>query len=204
MYKGKTKLEDIAALLLQFRTYEIAITADIEKAYHTIQLIEKDRDYCRFIWLKDYNKPPDKDNIEIQRFCRIAFGLILSQFMLNAIRKHHIACHPSPFTEELQNDFYVDNLLSGTSNVHTAKIFYDTAVQIFVQCSMNLRCWATNSPIPRQHFDPEKQDTATVVGTLVLKWDTERDQLYLPHNRIDPNITPSLRAIFKQPAYTIR
>ena len=36
--------------LLRFRSYMVALTADIEKAFHQIEVKEADRDFLRFLW----------------------------------------------------------------------------------------------------------------------------------------------------------
>ena len=36
--------------LLRFRSYTVALTADLEKAFHQIEIKEADRDFLRFLW----------------------------------------------------------------------------------------------------------------------------------------------------------
>lgn len=74
LLKGRTFLEDLAAILLRFRTYEITLVADIEKAYLQIGLHESDRDAVRLLWLKNVNEPPSKENIIELRHARVPFG----------------------------------------------------------------------------------------------------------------------------------
>ncbi|XP_032781178.1 uncharacterized protein LOC116919308 [Daphnia magna] len=50
---GPPLQNDMSAILLRFRVHPIGLTADIEKAFHQVGLHEQDRDFMRFLWLKD-------------------------------------------------------------------------------------------------------------------------------------------------------
>ncbi|XP_045772950.1 uncharacterized protein LOC123872613 [Maniola jurtina] len=63
LYCGPLMLEDLTCILIRFRSHNIALSADVEKAFLQIGLHEKDCDVTRFIWLKDVEKPPHVDNI---------------------------------------------------------------------------------------------------------------------------------------------
>jgi len=65
---------------------------------------------------------------------------------------------------------------------------------------MNLRCWATNSPIVRQHFAPSKAEKGKIIGVLGLKWDMEADTLHLPQIAQEKTSISTLRIILKQTA----
>ena len=62
LYWGPVTLEDLCGLLLRFRTHEVALVADIEKAFLQIGLQPPERDVTRIIWLKDPTKPISKEN----------------------------------------------------------------------------------------------------------------------------------------------
>ena len=90
LYRGPVILEDLCGLLLRFRTYKVALTADIEKAFLQLGLQPADRDVTRFLWLKDPTKPLSKVNLQIYRFTRVPFGVISSPFLLGATILHHL------------------------------------------------------------------------------------------------------------------
>ena len=60
LYKGPSLTPSLYDLLIKFRLYPIAITADIEKAYLQINVDQKHRDLLRFLWYKDvFNENPE-------------------------------------------------------------------------------------------------------------------------------------------------
>ena len=131
IYKGRVLLEDLVGILFRFRSHKISLIADIEKAYLQIGLKPEDRDYVRFLWLKDIAAPLDFNNLRHLRFMHIAFGIIASQFILTAVVLHHITRNPSPFSEKLKQDFYADNLISGCETEEEVMQFFNTAIAIF-------------------------------------------------------------------------
>ena len=60
-------------IILRFRLFPIAITADIEKAFLHIGIKETDRDYLRFLWVDDILKENPK--IIRNRFARVVFKI---------------------------------------------------------------------------------------------------------------------------------
>ena len=67
-------LKDLCGLLMRFRLHQIAMVADIEKAFIQIGLQSNQRDVTRFIWMRDYEEArADDDNIQEYRFCCVLF-----------------------------------------------------------------------------------------------------------------------------------
>ena len=89
LYTGPCLNPELYKLLLQFRIYPIAITADIEKTYLQINVEKKDRDYLRFLWFKNLFTDQETQICKY-RFTRVIFGATCSQFLLNATVNNHI------------------------------------------------------------------------------------------------------------------
>ncbi|XP_047995284.1 uncharacterized protein LOC125233345 [Leguminivora glycinivorella] len=193
LYRGPIMLEDLTGLLIKFRCHQIALTADVEKAFLQIGLNENDRDVTRFLWLKDINKPVSMDNLIAYRFTRVPFGIISSPYLLNATIKHHLSRSTSEQIKNLANDIYVDNLLTGVNNIKEATQLYNDCKMTFKQISMNIREWNSNCKELGKAI-PEINNKGTV-KTLGLDWNLCEDTLKL---RTKPaNNTFTKRGILK-------
>ena len=139
IHRGPLLLENLCGLLMEFRFHPIVILADIERAFLELGLNEEDRNYVRFLWINEDN------SIVAFRFKRVPFGVIASPFLLNAVVKTHIEKSSSPITSKLKDKWYVDNLITESSNEKEALEIYKHAKKIFHDASMNLRHWTSNS-----------------------------------------------------------
>ena len=64
--------QKIFDLLVRFRSYPIAMTADIEKAFLMVAVEEGDRDALRFLWVNSIEE--EDPTIRPLRFTRVVFG----------------------------------------------------------------------------------------------------------------------------------
>ena len=124
LYRGPVMLQDLCGLLLRFRLRKVGIVADIEKAFLQIGLQEKDRDATRFFWLKDINTPILENNIQVYRFCRVPFGVISSPFLLASTIDYHLSTYQSDTAENIRNNIYVDNVITGVDSLADAEMMY--------------------------------------------------------------------------------
>ncbi len=83
----------ILDILIHFRSYKVALVADVEKAFLMIALDEKDRNVLRFIWVDDVTK--GNPELRVYRFARVVFGVSCSPFLLNATIRYHDSWTPT-------------------------------------------------------------------------------------------------------------
>lgn len=112
--KGLNLMPHLFDIVIKFRGYPIAVVADIEKAFHQIQINTDDRRMLSFLWIDDIEK--DCPEIKQFQFRRHVFGLISSSAILASTINHHLAKYeesePS-VTPLLSSSFYVDDLSGG-------------------------------------------------------------------------------------------
>jgi hypothetical protein len=114
LHVGPSLMPLLFDILLRFRENSVVLIGDIEKAFLNVEVDKEDRDYLRFLWVKDVVSG-DLD-IVVYRFCRVVFGLNASPFLLNATLRHHIeqSAESDPtFVQKMKDGFYVDDLVSG-------------------------------------------------------------------------------------------
>ncbi|XP_064467442.1 uncharacterized protein LOC135378355 [Ornithodoros turicata] len=106
---------DLLSTLLRFRLNNVALVADIEKAFLQVAVRGEDRDALRFLW---FEQPPTSSDclppICEWRMTRVPFGTSASSFLLGATMLHHLRNVSGPEQEVAQmmaDSFYVDDLL---------------------------------------------------------------------------------------------
>uniref|UniRef100_A0A183VDV5 Reverse transcriptase domain-containing protein n=1 Tax=Toxocara canis TaxID=6265 RepID=A0A183VDV5_TOXCA len=164
---------------LRFRQGEIALTADIEKAFLQLELQEPDRDACRFLWLRN----PDDSDIQVDRklqtyrFCRVPFGVVSSPFLLAAVLKTHL----KGYTEEkaIAKNLYVDNIFVSAENSKEAERMYKRIKDIFNEASMNVREFASNDKRVTSSIKEEDRHKEQIIKILGMKWDTTTDEMII-------------------------
>ena len=140
MEVGPCLLSNLTEILLRFRRWQIALTSDIEKAFLQIGVKKDDCDVHRFLW--DVN-----GTTKLMRFTRVPFGNCSSPFLLNATVQFHLSGFPeSRVVEELNENMYVDDFLSGADSVEECCTMVRDAISIMSKASMPLVKWGSNSP----------------------------------------------------------
>ena len=64
--------DTLPCVLIRFRTYRIALIADVEKAFLMVSVCKEDRNTLRFLWVDDVEK--SSPVIQEMRFTRVVFG----------------------------------------------------------------------------------------------------------------------------------
>jgi hypothetical protein len=168
LHQGPCLLPQLFKILLRFRMHRIGIVADIEKAFLSIGVQEKDRDFLRMLWVKD----PSQEQLLpwVLRFTRVVFGLCSSPFHLNATLQYHLQryedIYPKTVHEILQS-LYVDDMTSGADSEEEGVQLYREAKVMLAAAGMNLRKWASNSDALMARIDEEEEQAVVeAVGTV--------------------------------------
>ncbi|XP_054713877.1 uncharacterized protein LOC129223335 [Uloborus diversus] len=180
----------ILDLILCFRQFKYAFSADIEKAFHQIGIVETDRDALRFLYFDN------ELNIKHYRMTRAPFGVACSSFILACTIKHHIKKlsveNPEIF-KMLNNFIYVDDIFYGSDSVEHAFKLSTEAYNVLKEAGMNLRQFSTNSEELEKIWDKngivevqkEHNDTLKVLG---LNWCNSKDVLFLNIDKLSETL----------------
>ena len=166
---GPSLIPDLVEILLRFRRWNIALTADITKAFLQIGVQRPDQDVHRFLWQCG-------NVVRVMRFVRVPFGNTSSPFLLNATIKHHLNFYSNSVTiQELKENLYVDDWLSGANTVEEASKMLSEAQSVLSDAGMILSKWHTNSEFlineHNQYFEPE----TSVTKLLGMYWNSAED-----------------------------
>ena len=178
LYTGPCLNPERYRLLLQFRLYPIAITADIEKAYLQINIEEEHRDYLRFLWFTNLFND-EKVKVCKYRFTRVIFGATCSERLLNTTAYKHIQKYANidiDFVKRVQGKFYDDGLSTRINTVNEGIDVYKKLRIRFGEAQFNLRKFRTNNKKLGQSFEENGKDTnrGKVLG---IEWDEFTDKL---------------------------
>jgi hypothetical protein len=157
----------VSDVLLRFRRWKYAISADVKKAFLQIKMMRKDQDFQRFLVKKG-------EDMRTMRFVRVAFGVNCSPFLLAATIRHHLSLYePSFVVSELKDNLYVDDFLSGADTKDAVKQLHQDADKIMSEAGMTLAKWTTNdSAILGSGIEGEMSDYVKVLG---VSWEREQD-----------------------------
>lgn len=170
---------DIVILLTNFRLHQVVFTADIEKFYRQIQVSEQDRPFQRILWRFSDNEP-----IQSYDLCTVTYGTSCAPFL--AMRCLHqladdIKSESPEVSRILKEDFYVDDLVTGASDISKAKELKHQLETVLNEAGFTLRKWNSNvkelitgSDNSTNHYGVQDKDFSTV-KVLGLVWDPDQD-----------------------------
>ena len=158
LYAGPSLISDIPDVLIRFRYHQVALAADIEKAFLMVKVADSDKDVLRFLWVDDVTS--EEPTIVVKRFNRVVFGVTSSPFLLNATVRHHVTSYESEdpqFVKEFLSSLYVDDFNGGKDSVSEAFQLYLKAKSRMQVGGFNLRKWLSNSMELIQKIDQEER-----------------------------------------------
>ena len=115
---GPTLYPNLDQILIRFRSYRVAVSADIAKMYREVALCHSDRQLHRFLWRAQPTEP-------VRTYCmnRVTFGVTSSPYV--AVRSlqqvaEDFSTPESILTKHIKKSFYVDDLLAGAEDIPSA------------------------------------------------------------------------------------
>lgn len=113
-YTGAKLQDDLAIILMRFRTHRIGLTADIKAMYCQVSMHKEHQPYQKILW-----RHTTKEPVGVYQITRVAFGQTAAPFL--AIRAMHQCArdHAKQYPDGAQailSSFYVDDLLTGANS----------------------------------------------------------------------------------------
>lgn len=180
MLKGPNLQKDLQALLLQWRQYPYAFTADIEKMYRQILVNSMDQHLQKIVWRESSRQP-----IQVYQLNTVTYGTKAAPFLAIMTLKQLAADERSKFPKAaavVENCFYMDDLLHGCYNLEQGKQSITDLIQLLNSGGFNLRKWSSNNPelLERIHTSQEESiynfKNDEMLKTLGLCWNTKGDR----------------------------
>lgn len=183
LHVGPKLQTDIFVVLLNFRLFQIALTADIRQMYRQIVMEQSCRRYQRILWRFSVEDP-----IEIYELNCVVFGVSSSPHL--ALRTVHrlveeegndfpVACTRIP------SDMFVDDLVTSAPSVSDANDLYSQTKDLFKRGGFELTKWASNSTELIEHMQENDMsvvsknfDLENSLSILGLRWQPVVDSFH--------------------------
>ncbi|XP_040151923.1 uncharacterized protein LOC120893847 [Anopheles arabiensis] len=193
---GPVVQEDLLSIILRFRSRAIALTADVEKMYRQILHSPHDRNYLRI----RYREHP-ADPISTFELQTVTYGTASAPFLATRTLKQIALDHKEEYPlamNAVMNDFYVDDLLTGTDDLSEAIVIQRQISDMLNSAGFTLKKWASNRSEALKNVPSEdvavqlshEWKSSKQVSTLGIVWEPATDTLRF---RIEiPPTTPSM------------
>ncbi|XP_018371002.1 PREDICTED: uncharacterized protein LOC108766304 [Trachymyrmex cornetzi] len=139
---GPTIQEDLFSILIRFRTFKIAVTADIAKMYRQV-LVDSTQTLQRIFWRQSQDEP-----IKTFELLTVTYGTSSVSFLaIRALRKlaEDSADRYSRAARLALRDFYVDDLVTGADSVEEALFIKQEITALLQEGGFELGKWSSNS-----------------------------------------------------------
>ncbi|XP_045533958.1 uncharacterized protein LOC123721012 [Papilio machaon] len=184
---GPPLQEELRSILMRWRIHKICFTADIIKMYRQIRLRKEDTDYHRILW-----RFSDEEEIQDYRLLTVTFGTACAPYLaIKTLKQVAIDGNKDESLQEAQrailNDFFVDDILSGSYDIETAIDIQSKVTKILQSGGFELQKWNSNSKqfmeeienskrASKNEIEPNIKDTTKTLG---INWNTLTDKLQI-------------------------
>ncbi|XP_055542991.1 uncharacterized protein LOC129728568 [Wyeomyia smithii] len=191
---GPVVQNDLYHIVLRFRTFRVAFTADISKMYRQILAAPSDRRFLRIFWREKPSLP-----LRVLELCTVTYGTASAPYQATRCllqlaeedgREFPIA------TRIVKEETYMDDVLSGADSVEQALEAQNQLKQLLHQGGFPIHKWCSNSQEFLEHIpvdEQEKMDASenrgvnSAIKVLGLRWNPTTDSLSIA-NHTNPSV----------------
>lgn len=179
MHKGPNLQKNLQVLLLQWRQFPYAFTADIEKMYRQILINSDDQQLQKIVWRQSPKQP-----IQSFQLTTVTYGTKAAPFLAMMTLKQLALDERDKYPEAatvLEGSFYMDDLLHGCYSIEKGKKLISDLKELLKSGGFNLRKWSSNKHQLLEQtqecndktiFYFKADDTSKTLG---LRWNPKED-----------------------------
>ncbi|GFX87326.1 integrase catalytic domain-containing protein [Trichonephila clavipes] len=169
--KGGVFQEDLFSILIRFRKYAYAFTADIRQMFRMIEV--------NLLW-KNNKIAPTK----VYELKTVTYGTASAPYLATRVLQQLALDEKRDFplaSEVLLQDFYMDDCLSGASELSEFEKLKSELTQLLQRGGMTLHKWCSNKAPSTElrEFSLDHSSEEVVVKTLGMLWDTSDSTIAL-------------------------
>ncbi|XP_070854707.1 uncharacterized protein [Drosophila suzukii] len=146
--------------------------ADIVKMFRQIWVNEKHRNYQKIVWREDPSDP-----IKHFQLCTVTYGTSCAPFLAVRVLEQLAVDHQDEYpnaSKILLEDFYVDDVLTGSNNEDELRRNRDELIQLMSCANLELGKWVSNTSFIQKDDTNAQSSPVKVLG---LYWDPGKDIL---------------------------
>lgn len=167
---GAKLQNDLANILMKFRSHEIALSVDIVKMFRQIEVTKAHRKYQKILWRFSPDEP-----VGVYQFTRVIYGQAAAPFLsVRAMRQ--CACdYAKKFpigAKAILESFYVDDGLTGADSIEQALTLKQQMTDLLKNGQFELAKWASNKSQLLQSENPTYLEIKEpeIKSVLGLRW----------------------------------
>lgn len=177
---GPQVQDDLLSILIRFRQHRYVLSADVEKMYRQVLVHPDDRHLQHILWRFNSTEP-----IKSFQLNTVTYGTASAPFLATrCLKQLGVSCKDSRISEIIINDFYVDDLLTGGTEINELLEIREKVTSVLASAGMPLRKWRSNDSQLESGGVLSSKDlnigTVEPSKTLGLGWITSSDQLCFP------------------------
>lgn len=180
---GPTLQATLFQILMRFRTYRIALAADVEKMFRQILVHPDDRDLQRIFWRQNQGSPVTEFQLTTA-----TYGTASAPFLATRTLRQCAIDHRDEFpkaTQHVLTHFYVDDYLGGADTEDDAIELMRSLDALLRKGGLVLRKWKSNSwnvleecsDVAGNDLNIELREGADA-SVLGLKWNVSSDAFW--------------------------
>ena len=143
--QGPDLTNGLLGILLRFRQFPVAVSADVEAMFHQVRVPEEDRDVLRFLWWPDGNR---EMKAETYRMAVHLFGGTWSpsvcSYALQQTAKDSVQIFKPEIVKTVLKDFYVDDCLTSFPREESAIQMVTDLPKLLATGGFRLCKWVSN------------------------------------------------------------
>ncbi|XP_055543557.1 uncharacterized protein LOC129729100 [Wyeomyia smithii] len=191
---GPSVQDSLFDIVLRFRFYRYAFTADVQKMYRMILVDERDTSFQRILWRDDKTK-----KLKEIELTTVTYGTAAAPFLatraLNQLAEDENDSFPAA-SKVVKKSVYIDDVLSGAESLNEAKQLQVDLVQLLRRGGFELHEWCANNaellndiPMERQEkqLDFKNNEVNETINKLGLLWDPVEDCFAFRVNSVESN-----------------
>lgn len=182
MYKGPNLQQDLLEIILKWRQYRFAYTADIEKCFRMILVNEQDQYLQQILW-RSHEKQP----IRAYTLSTITYGTksapFLTMMTLRRLAEDEQQNFPNA-AKSIHEELYMDDWVSGAHSVDEGRKRIEEMNACLKSGGFLLRKWSSNDRRLLEKVEQSNSDqpllftfkTESTAKTLGIQWDSTEDK----------------------------